>query len=189
MGLRASIFAGAVSVPLSLCTALIQSIRSTNEGSVLLNATFLFLFIGLLSCYAIFMHGFVIVGKRYFNKALVGGSYALIGVIVVFVVSTLLLIFGINIVALTNPLIALLQDARSALEMQIGLSLLRAGRESGSVAVWTGAAALLLGTAGLIVGLGVMIYLFWTPFLLFGARLFYTVRRQDGVALGGRGTP
>jgi hypothetical protein len=184
MGLRTSAVAG-------VCSALLSVVLYVGEIPQIASAlpiSSLFLFVATLAfllCYAIYVHGFVIIGKRRANALLVLVSYVLITVVLVDLAGTFAFIVFSASDTIAATILELVIVFRSSTEMLVGMSLWSTRHAFGRVGAWTAATGILLGGAGFF--LGNPVGLLRIPFLLFGGWLFVQASNatpSEKVAIG-----
>lgn len=169
MGLRTSIVAGVCAAVLSLVSFLVDFPQVTNASAALRQFGYFETFAVLL-CYAAYVHGFAVIGRRQSSNLLVIASYTLI--IIIFGSIALILLGSFGVLGDTSRAAVILATVivcRSSAELLLGKSLWNVRSQFGTIGLWTAITGISLGCAGFLLG---NVDLVRIPFLLCGSWLF-----------------
>jgi hypothetical protein len=165
MGLRTSVVAGAFAIILSI-TSFVTSI---SQVAIVSATASIFLEIALALCYAAFIHGFAVIGRRESNSLLMVTSYTLICI----VTANIAIVLGVHVALGNSSLATIIFGAvivcRSSVELLLGTLLWKMRRTFGGIGLWTAITAIFLGLAGFLLGNLDFVRI---PFLLCGCWLF-----------------
>jgi hypothetical protein len=182
MGLRASAISGILCALLSIPVGFVASVDGgliSNAGLPLL--LYAFSILCIWPCCALYVHGFILLGRQHSNGALLASAYALYTVVIVTFLFLVVAFFRLPIPSVASGIVqSFLSVGRSSSELFVGTALFRARHELGSGALWTGIAADLAGAAGFF--LSGNAFLFWIPFLLCGSWLLMKAEKTRSYA-------